>query len=106
MSETQKQAEVEAKPATAAKPEHDAQRVTTTGDRKAETEEEWGKYVALVPIDIQGVRAFNAGDPVPIEHVKRGLVDPSEVGTRTSKVVLAVVATAGGLDVADDTKGK
>lgn len=32
---------------------------------------EWGTYVATVPIDIDGVRAFNVGDPVPVSHVER-----------------------------------
>jgi hypothetical protein len=35
---------------------------------------EWGVYVARGPIDIEGARAFNAGDPVPVSHVVRGVV--------------------------------
>jgi hypothetical protein len=31
---------------------------------------EYGKYRAKVPIDLNGVRAFNVGDPVPISHVE------------------------------------
>lgn len=30
----------------------------------------YGKYVAAGPIDIDRVRAFNEGDPVPIGHVE------------------------------------
>lgn len=31
---------------------------------------EYGAYVAVHPIDIDGVRAFNPGDPVPKGHVE------------------------------------
>lgn len=30
---------------------------------------EWSRYVALVPIDFYGTRAFNPGDPVPVSAV-------------------------------------
>jgi hypothetical protein len=33
---------------------------------------EYSTYVALVPIDIGGARAFNVGDPVPVSHVENG----------------------------------
>jgi hypothetical protein len=35
---------------------------------------EYGTYVAVVPIDINGARAFNPGDAVPNSHVERGVV--------------------------------
>lgn len=41
-------------------------------ESKARTEQ-YGKYRARGPIDILGVRAFNAGDPVPITHVEGGV---------------------------------
>ena len=40
---------------------------------------EWGKYVAAEPIDIDGVRAFNPGNPVPASHVERGVVSADQV---------------------------
>lgn len=40
---------------------------------------EWGVYVATEAIHIHGARAFNAGDPVPASHVKRGVVSKSSV---------------------------
>lgn len=35
---------------------------------------EWGVYVASGVIDINGVRAFNPGDPVPTSHVKNDVI--------------------------------
>lgn len=46
--------------------------------RKAQVAE-YGKYVAKEPIHINGVRAFNTGDPVPVGHVTSGVVDKSQV---------------------------
>ncbi|GAB3884584.1 hypothetical protein [Terrabacter terrigena] len=40
---------------------------------------EWGTYVAAEPIDINGARAFNPGDAVPLSHVENGVVHPSSV---------------------------
>jgi hypothetical protein len=45
----------------------------------AEQKAEWGKYVAAEPIDIDGVRAFNPGNPVPASHVERGVVSAGQV---------------------------
>ena len=52
--------------------------------RKAQ-EAEYGQYVATEPIDIDGARAFNVGDPVPAGHVKRGVVDKSLVAKPETK---------------------
>ena len=46
---------------------------------------EYGTYVAVVPIDIDGARAFNVGDAVPVSHVERGVVNESEVAKTTTK---------------------
>lgn len=46
---------------------------------------EYGTYVALGPIDIDGARAFNAGDPVPVSHVARGVVAESAVAKTTTQ---------------------
>lgn len=32
---------------------------------------EWGAWKATAPIFVDGVRAFNAGDAVPVSHVKQ-----------------------------------
>lgn len=40
---------------------------------------EYGVYVAKAAIDINGSRAFNAGDPVPVSHVQRQVVDRDQV---------------------------
>lgn len=45
----------------------------------AKRETEWGTYVAVGPIYIGGGRAFNPGDPVPVSHVERGVVDREAV---------------------------
>jgi hypothetical protein len=42
---------------------------TTAAQYEQEQIREWGTYVAVVPIDYYGVRAFNAGDPVPVSAV-------------------------------------
>lgn len=57
---------------------------TTVAELKAAQQEEYGTYVAAVPIFINGVRAFNAGDPVPVSHVKRNVVAKTQV-TATEK---------------------
>ena len=36
---------------------------------------EWGTYTATHAIYIDGVRAFNPGDAVPVSHVSRGVVE-------------------------------
>lgn len=46
--------------------------------RKAQ-EAEYGEYVAAEKIHIGNALAFNEGDPVPVSHVERGVVDKSQV---------------------------
>ena len=46
---------------------------------------EYGTYVATVPIDINGARAFNPGDAVPNSHVERGVVLSEQVAKTTTK---------------------
>jgi hypothetical protein len=43
----------------------------TAADHRAKLLVEYSTYVAAEPIDIDGVRAFNVGDPVPVSHVER-----------------------------------
>lgn len=58
---------------------------TTVAELKAAQEAEYGTYVAAHPIFINGVRAFNAGDPVPVSHVKDGVVAKSQVVSTEKK---------------------
>lgn len=51
----------------------------TADDAQKAREAEYGKYVAKGPIFINGARAFNPGDPVPVSHVERGVVDKADV---------------------------
>lgn len=38
--------------------------------KRAQLEEEWSQYRAKRPIYVDGVRAFNPGDAVPVSHIK------------------------------------
>ena len=51
----------------------------TVEQYQAEQAAEWGAYVAVERISINGARAFNVGDPVPASHVKRGVVSAEQV---------------------------
>lgn len=53
-------------------------------------ETEWSRYVAVEAIDIDGVRAFNPGDPVPVSHVDRGVVTKEQVVGANTKTAAAV----------------
>ena len=57
--------------------------------------DEYGLYVAVSPINIDGVRAFNPGDPVPKGHVDRGVVDKDLVARRNTKAAEAVTQPEG-----------
>ena len=46
---------------------------------------EYGVYVATQPIDINGVRAFNVGDAVPVSHVDSKVVSAEQVAKVTTK---------------------
>ena len=65
---------------------------TTVDELRKAQQAEWGTYVALGPIDINGTRAFNAGDPVPVGHVTAGVVGTDQVAKTTSKAAQAVAA--------------
>ncbi len=57
-----------------------------------EQEAEYGTYVASIPIDIRGARAFNVGDPVPASHVERGVVSEDDVEKTSTKAGKAAAA--------------
>jgi hypothetical protein len=58
---------------------------TTADELEAAIAKEYGTYVATAPIDIGGARAFNAGDPVPVSHIERGVVSQDKVAKLTTK---------------------
>lgn len=62
----------------------------TVEDYLKEQRDEWGTYVAIVAIDINGARAFNPGNPVPVSHVKNGVVAQADVAKTTTKAAQAV----------------
>jgi hypothetical protein len=41
---------------------------------------EYGTYVANRPIDVDGARAYNVGDPVPVSNVERHGYDKQDLG--------------------------
>ena len=53
---------------------------------------EYGTYVAAQTIFIEGARAFNVGDPVPVSHVERGVVAADEVAKTSTKAGQALAA--------------
>lgn len=57
----------------------------TAEELRAAQEAEYGTYVAKEQIKIGGALAFNAGDPVPVSHVKRGIVANSQVEKATTE---------------------
>jgi hypothetical protein len=64
-------------------------------EAKLKNEVEWGTYVATSPIDIEGVRAFNVGNAVPVSHVERfGLKDAVEKVENPPKLTKAAVHAA------------
>lgn len=62
----------------------------TAEELRAAQVAEYGKYVAAEAIFIGGARAFNPGDPVPVSHVERGVVDKSQVVGSSTKAAQAV----------------
>lgn len=51
---------------------------------------EYGQYVARDVIYIQGARAFNPGDPVPVSHIESGLVAKEQVVGSSTKAAAAI----------------
>lgn len=51
----------------------------TVAEYVAAQKAEWGVYVATEHIYIDGACAFNAGHPVPVSHVTRGVVTEAQV---------------------------
>ena len=57
--------------------------------------DDYSVYVALLPIDIGGARAFNPGHAVPASHVKNGLVDASMVAKVGTKAAASAAEAVG-----------
>lgn len=68
---------------------------STVDDFQAAQTANYSKWVAIAPINIDGVRAFNPGDPVPDDpHVKQGIVSKDQVvGANTPRPRAAVTGT-------------
>jgi hypothetical protein len=69
----------------------------TAEAHRAAAVKEYGQFVAIAPIDHDGVRAYNVGDPVPASNVERwhyveqGVV--SKVGTKGAEAAVKAAAT-------------
>jgi hypothetical protein len=57
----------------------------TAQELREQQRAEYGTYVAVTAIDIEGVRAFNEGDAVPVSHVSGGVVRADQVAKVTTK---------------------
>ena len=66
----------------------------TPAQHAAALAKDYSQYVAIVPIDINGARAFNPGHAVPASHVAAGLVDKESVAKVDTKAAEAVPTTA------------
>lgn len=72
---------------------------TTADDLRQQLAAEYGTYVATQSIDIDGARAFNVGDAVPVSHVERGVVDVAAVAKTSTKAGREATGTT------DESKG-
>lgn len=61
----------------------------TVEDYLKKQKAEWGTYVATEAIYVNGARAFNPGDPVPVSHVESKTVSTSQVAKTTTKAAQA-----------------
>ena len=59
--------------------------LTPDEELRKRQEAEYGAFVANKAIDINGARAFNVGDPVPVSHVERQVVPADRVKKVTTK---------------------
>lgn len=66
--------------------------LTPDEEYRQQQEAEYSEYVAKHPIFIRGARAFNEGDPVPVSHVKSGVVSKDDVVKQSTKAGQAAVA--------------
>lgn len=65
--------------------------VTADQVRKAQ-QDEYGTFVALEPIDHNGARAYNTGDPVPASNVElHGYLEAGQVARRSTKAAQAIL---------------
>lgn len=60
-----------------------------------EREDEYGEFVAIAPIDWNGVRAYNVGDPVPRSNVElHGYLGQNLVARKSTKAAKAATDPA------------
>jgi hypothetical protein len=64
--------------------------VITAEEFRSQVEREYGRWVAVQDIDINGVPAFRRGDPVPRGHVDGGIVPKDAVVGRDTKTADAL----------------
>jgi hypothetical protein len=64
-------------------------------ERLDEQAKEYGEFVAVNVITIDGARAFNPGDPVPKSHVANGVVSKDDVARRYTKAAKAATGQEG-----------
>lgn len=65
----------------------------TVEEFRKELEAEYGTFVAIVAIDVDGARAYNPGDPVPVSNVEKHKYDTDGlVARRTTKAAAKVTA--------------
>lgn len=76
---------------------------TTAAEFKEQLGAEYGVYTALGPIDINGARAFNTGDPVPVSHVERGIVEPDQVAKNTTKAASVAITKAASVAITEES---
>lgn len=65
--------------------------IVTAEEHRTAIEAEYGEWVAIQDIDIDGVPAFRRGDPVPRGHVNSGSVKKESVARRTTKAASSVI---------------
>lgn len=63
----------------------------TSEDHEKAQAVEYGAYVAVDTIYLNGARAFNVGDAVPASHVTRGVVSAEQVAKSTTRAAAAAV---------------
>lgn len=62
---------------------------TTAEDVRKAQIAEYSKFIATEPIYLDGARAFNQGDAVPVSHVERGIVRDDQVSGVNTKAAKA-----------------
>lgn len=67
--------------------------MTTPAEHADALAKEYGVYVATQTIYLEGARAFNVGDAVPVSHVERGVVSAEQVAKQSTKAAQAATSS-------------